>query len=179
MKLFSIFLVLLVGCRGQDSPAPVNNAGSPAAGTSPPSGGSSGLGAAGMSSAAVGGGPSAGASGAGSTVPATFETVKSVINEAPCFGAGCHNDDQNPLNLRVDDQLYTRLISHTSKNCGGVPVVNPGKPQDSALVKLLKGPCGATPRMPLGCIDDQDTTCIPAEYIAAITQWIAMGAPKQ
>jgi len=32
--------------------------------------------------------------------------------------------------------------------------------------------------MPLGCVDDQDATCIPPEYIAAITQWIAMGAPK-
>jgi hypothetical protein len=173
MKLqYPVFLVLLAACSGQDNRAPVNTAGAPAAGASPGSAGSGGLGAAGMSGAA-------GAAGSSSTVSASFETFKSVITQAPCFGAGCHNDAQNPLNLRVDDQLYTRLTSHMSKNCGNLPVVNPGKPQESALVKILKGPCGTTPRMPLGCVDDQDSTCIPAEYIAAITQWIESGAPRQ
>jgi hypothetical protein len=140
------------------------------------SGGSSG----GLSTAGAGGaGPAAGASGSGSTIPATFDTAKFVITQTPCFGAGCHNDAQNPLNLRVDDQLYTRLTSHVSKNCGNLPVVNPGKPQESALVKILKGPCGPTPRMPMGCVDDLDGTCLPADYIAALVQWIAAGAPPQ
>jgi hypothetical protein len=127
----------------------------------------------------AGAGPTAAGSGSSSAIPVTFDTFKKVINDAPCFGAGCHNDAQNPLNLRVDDQLYGRLTSHISKECGGIPVVNPGKPQESAVVKILKGPCSATPRMPLGCVDDQDSTCIPADYIAAITQWIANGAPQQ
>lgn len=133
-----------------------------------------------MSSAGVsGGGSAAGASGSDSTVPATFDTVKLVITQAPCFGAGCHNDAQNPMNLKVDDKLYARLTSHVSKNCGNLPIVNPGKPQESALVKILKGPCTPTPRMPLGCVDDEDAACIPPEHIAAITQWIAIGAPSQ
>jgi hypothetical protein len=34
-----------------------------------------------------------------------------------------------------------------------------------------------TPRMPYMCTE-QDGNCIPDEYIAAITQWIANGAPK-
>jgi hypothetical protein len=83
------------------------------------------------------------------------------------------------LNLRVDDELHTRLTTRISANCGNIPVVNPGKPDESALVKILKGPCGPTARMPLGCVDDQDATCIPADYIAAIEQWIAIGAPQQ
>lgn len=181
-------LSLLAGCGGQDDPAPANTAGSPAAGSAGSGGlGSAGIGAAGISggaggvgTAGVGGGsPPAGASGTGSTVPATFDTLKTVITDAPCFGAGCHNDDQNPLNLRVDDQLFTRLTSRISTNCGNIPIVNPGNPQASALVKILRGPCSPTPRMPLGCVDDQDATCIPADYIAAIEQWIAAGAPQQ
>ena len=190
-------LSLLAGCAGEDNP-PANTAGSAAAGTSAASGGSGGLGTGGMSTAGIGGGgtggvstagsggtagvgggsPMAGASGSGGTIPATFDTIKMVITQAPCFGAGCHNDDQNPLNLRVDDQLYMRLTSRISTNCGNLPVVNPGKPQESAIVKILKGPCTPTPRMPLGCVEDQDSTCIPADYIAAIEQWIAVGAPQ-
>ena len=187
-------LTVLAGCGGgQDDPAPANTGGTPAAGTSAGAAGSAGIGsgAGGASTAGVGGGAAgtstagtggtsatAGSSGGGSAVPATFDTVKTVINDAPCFGAGCHNDDQNPLNLRVDDQLHTRLTSRISISCGNVPVVNPGNPQESAIVKILKGPCGGTPRMPIGCVDDQDATCIPAEYIAAIEQWIAAGAPQ-
>ena len=109
----------------------------------------------------------------------SFGTLKFIINAAPCFGAGCHNDEQNPLDLRVDDQLYARITSHVSTNCGSLPVVNPGMPQQSALIKILQGPCGMTPRMPLGCVEDQDATCIPADYIAALEQWIASGAPQQ
>lgn len=112
-------------------------------------------------------------------VPATFQTVQLVITQVPCFGAGCHNDPQNPLDLRMDDQLYTRMTSHISRNCGEVPVVNPGDPQRSALVKILKGPCGPTPRMPLGCVDGADSGCVPEAYIAAIEHWIEAGAPSQ
>jgi hypothetical protein len=55
----------------------------------------------------------------------------------------------------------------------------PGNPQDSALVKLLKGPCGDTNRMPFGkCFEDGDDGCVAPEYIAAIEQWIAKGAPQ-
>lgn len=110
-------------------------------------------------------------------VAATFETLRFVIMQAPCLGAGCHNDEQNPLNLRLDDELHARLTTRVSEHCGNLPVVNPGKPAESALVAILKGPCGPTPRMPLGCVADADGTCLPPEYIAAIERWIADGAP--
>lgn len=113
------------------------------------------------------------------TIPATFDTLKLVIAETTCFGAGCHNDDQNPLNLRVDDELYTRLRTLVSESCGDLPVLNPGKPQESALVRILKGPCGETARMPLGCVEDDDANCVPGEYVRAIERWIAAGAPQK
>jgi hypothetical protein len=32
--------------------------------------------------------------------------------------------------------------------------------------------------MPVGCVNDGDGGCIPDDYIIAIEQWIANGAPK-
>ncbi|XXX75931.1 hypothetical protein WMF30_50605 [Sorangium sp. So ce134] len=102
--------------------------------------------------------------------------MKFVIENVTCFGAGCHNDDMNPLDLRVDEELHARLTSHVSRNCGNLPIVNPGNPQESALIKILTGPCGTTPRMPPECVNDGDAKCVPDDYIQAITQWIADGA---
>jgi len=81
----------------------------------------------------------------------------------------------NPLSLQDDANLYTNLTTHISQACGNIPVVNPCKPDESALIKLLQGPCGTTPRMPYQCAGDG---CIPANYIAAVSQWIANGAPQ-
>jgi hypothetical protein len=183
-------LALLAGCGGQDDPAPANTGGSPVGGASAASGGSGGLGSAGRNTAAVGGGSStAGASGSGSTVPATFATVKLVFgggggimtcSAAPCHGVHGMAPPDNPLELPPNDdqQLYKNLTSHVSKACNDTKVVNPGNPAQSALVTILKGPCGRTPRMPYGC-SAQAGDCIPDEYIAAVTQWIANGAPQQ
>ncbi|AUX37683.1 hypothetical protein SOCE836_099130 [Sorangium cellulosum] len=102
--------------------------------------------------------------------------MKFVIENASCFGAGCHNDEMNPLDLQVNAELRTRLTSHVSENCGNLLIVNPGKPEESALIKILKGPCGDTPRMPLECVNDGDAKCVPPNYIEAISQWIADGA---
>lgn len=55
-------------------------------------------------------------------------------------------------------------------------LVDPGKPAQSALVKILSGPCGMTPRMPYGCSAEAGD-CIPDDYIAAVARWIANGAP--
>lgn len=179
-------LSLLAGCSSEDDPAPADTGGSPAAGTGGVSGGGSG----GLSTAGVGGGgPTAGASGSGSTIPATFDTVKLVLGggggimtcaAAPCHGVGGVAPPDNPLALPTnnDPLLYTNLTSYVSKACSDTQLVNPGNPAQSALVTILNGPCGMTPRMPYGC-SAQAGDCIPDEYIAAVAQWIANGAPRQ
>ena len=123
-----------------------------------------------------------------STIPATFATVKLVLGGGggimPCSAAPCHGVNgmappARPLELPPmdDQQLYTNLTSYVSKACGEIKLVEPGNPTRSALVSILKGPCGMTPRMPYGCSAEAGD-CIPDEYIAAVEQWIASGAPK-
>jgi len=159
--------------------------GSGAAGTSTTGGGggAGGNNAAGGSIASGGGGAAGapvtaagGGTGGTGAIDASFDTFKSLV-PTHCFGGLCHDLPENPLKLTVDDKLYTTLTTHMTKHCG--PVLTPGNPQDSALVKLLKGPCGETNRMPFGkCFEDGDEGCVSPEYIAAIEQWIAKGAPQ-
>ncbi len=128
--------------------------------------------------------PNATAANAGNAIPPTFATLKLVLTEArpPCAAADCHGPGgPNPLQYWVkdDDKLYETLTHHISVDCGNIPVVTPGDPSRSAIVKVLKGPCSAkVPQMPNGC-RPQDNNCLPSEYVAAIERWIALGAPKK
>jgi hypothetical protein len=144
-------LATAVACSGTE-PAPVGGAG-----------------AAGAAGAAGGGG---GASAV--LVEPTFATVRRVV-EMSCFGAPCHDEPGNPLQMKPLDQLVTKLSSHTTQDCG--PALTPGNPEQSAFLRLLKAECGGTARMPLGkCFDDADPGCVLPEDIAAIQKWIENGA---
>jgi len=117
-------------------------------------------------------------------IPPTFETLKLVLTgtHPPCNAADCHGPGgPNPLQYWVqdDDKLYDTLTHHVSVECGNVPVVTPGHPERSAIVKVLKGPCSTkVPQMPNGCTPESNN-CLPVEYVAAIERWIALGAPKK
>ena len=194
-------LSLLAGCGADDDAAPANSDGSPVGGTSAASGGSggvssvgavSGAGSGGASSAGVGGAsPMAGAAGNGSSsaIPATFATIKLVLGggggimpcaAAPCHGVGGMAPPGDPLELpsNNDQQLYANLTTHVSRACNNTKLVTAGNPAQSALVTILKGPCGMTPCMPYGCSAEAGD-CIPDDYIAAVEQWIAGGAPQR
>ncbi len=156
-------------------------------------GGTGGVGTAGVSGGGAGGGGSSGGSGGGSggtggatSIPPTFATIKLVLQGGgaimPCSAAPCHGvngmappDDPLELPPNDDPQLHANLTSYVSRACNDTRLVTPGDPAQSALLTILRGPCGITPRMPYGCTD-QDGNCIPDEYIAAVEQWIAAGA---
>jgi len=161
------------GAGGAVAAAGLSSGGAAGVAVAPAGAGSAVAGAA----LAGGGGAGAAAGSAGSgEVPATFATIKSLIPTS-CFGGVCHDLPEHPLKLKVDDELYATLTGHTTETCG--PLIKAGSPQDSALVKLLKGPCNGTDRMPLGkCFADGDEGCVPPAYVAAIEQWIANGAPQ-
>jgi len=213
MKLLSSHLVVpaflaalssIAACSSDNSGAG-NSAGSSPGGANGKAGsaGSSvgGAGAAGAAAAVAGGGAGAsstagtsaggtgglGAAGGGTAggvaIEASFAMVKDMIN-ATCFGNGCHSQEGNPLQMKIDDKLYGTLTTHVTENCG--KLINTASPADSAIVKLLKADCGTapkiTPRMPWDkCFDgDVDSDfCVSPAKIAAIQAWIAKGAPQQ
>lgn len=151
--------------------------------------GSGGDGAGSGGVAGVGGNPpitcgvSPGAGGSTEVIDPTFETVQFVVEQTPCNGSDCHGHEGNPLDLKVDSpqELYDHLLSTVSARCGGLPVVAPGDPGNSALVRLLKGPCGDLAQMPDGCICDPDpfiNNCLPPQYVEAVEKWVEAGAPQ-
>ena len=151
------------------------SAGAGTAGTGTGGAGTAGAGTAGAGTAG------AGTAGGGSTAAASFATVKTMINMS-CFGGGCHGEAGNPLQMEIDDKLYTTLMNHTTGHCG--KLINVASPADSAFVKLLLADCGGTPRMPYhSCWDgdkpEDNPTCVPTETVDAIKAWIAKGAPQQ
>jgi hypothetical protein len=163
---------------GMSAAAGTGVAGTTAAGTS-----AAGTGTAGTSAASTG---DAGTSS--SALPPTFATVKLVFGggggimtcaAAPCHGLNGMAPPGKPLELPTNDdqKLYTNLTTYVSKACNDTKLVTPGKPDQSALLTILKGPCGMTPRMPYGCTTEAGD-CIPDEYIEAVKQWIASGAPR-
>jgi hypothetical protein len=183
-------VLLIVSCSADNLPEAVSSGGAPMAGQSSGgyassagaagssavgSGGAAGLGGSSGTSTGGAAGSSSGGGAGGGAIEPTFGMIKGLI-QTSCFGGVCHDLSEHTLPLTVDDKLYTTLTTHMTKHCG--PVVKPGSPQDSALVKLLKGPCGETDRMPYGkCNQDGDEGCISPEIIAAIEKWIANGAP--
>ena len=206
---FLAALSSLAACSSDNSGAG-NSAGSSPGGANGKAGsaGSSvgGAGAAGAAAAVAGGGAGGASAGASSTagtsaggtgglgaagggtaggvaIEASFAMVKDMIN-ATCFGNGCHSQEGNPLQMKIDDKLYGTLTTHVTENCG--KLINTASPADSAIVKLLKADCGTapkiTPRMPWDkCFDgDVDSDfCVSPAKIAAIQAWIAKGAPPQ
>ena len=128
-------------------------------------------------------GGAAGSGGGGWAAAPTFDTVKLVFEAGStpaCVASDCHGlHTENILELALDERLHNTLLTHMSVACGNIPVVTPFDPSRSALIRLLKGPCGETPRMPRDCIVDEfSNTCIPDDYIAAIEEWVRIGAPQ-
>jgi hypothetical protein len=120
-------------------------------------------------------------------IPPTFATVKSAFLGggaiAACATAPCHAEGgteppppETALWLQDVPQLYSRMLAYTAVQCSNKKLVVPGHPEQSALIDIISGPCGAAPRMPYQCTDD---ACLPPEYIAALSQWISLCAPEQ
>jgi hypothetical protein len=149
--------------------------GAPAAGA----GGNSGGNATGGSGGNSGGSSTGGSGGGGGLMyPPTFETLKAVLqSNYGCTGADCHGGNDHNVSLLVNSQLYTTLTTFISK-CDSLPLVTPGNPAQSALLKILKGPCGPISQMPDGCIGGEFGNCLKPEEIAPVEQWILMGAPQ-
>jgi hypothetical protein len=117
----------------------------------------------------------------GEVMEPTFETLKGILQGSyGCTGSDCHaGSEHTPMQLVIDDSLYSYLTTHVSTGCCNLKVVDPGYPARSAIIRVLKGECGEISQMPNRCIPGPNGDCLPVNYVTAIEQWIAAGAPQQ
>ncbi|HEX5097947.1 MAG TPA: hypothetical protein VFV94_00535 [Polyangiaceae bacterium] len=133
-----------------------------------------------------GGSSSGGSGGAGGL----YQAVLDVIG-ANCATKDCHvNMKGQHVNLHnTDGKLYERLVSTTmtitgaAGACAKDPVVIPGDPDNSLIIKMIieddsgRKDCGK--RMPDDCPDPQKKiVCLTDPQIDVIRSWIAAGAPQ-
>lgn len=105
-----------------------------------------------------------------------FETVAAFVNfNCETCHVGPVGDSHDP-DLRNDqNQLYATLTTYTVPRCGNKPLIDPGNPDNSALIAAITGgQCGELPQMPYGCGE----FCEVPNEIPALRQWIADGAQQ-
>jgi hypothetical protein len=94
------------------------------------------------------------------------------------FGAictNCHTGANAPRGLRLDSEenSYAFLVNRSADEIPTLMRVNPGKPDDSYLIKKLEGSADIVgARMPLG------GPYLSQEQIDQVRSWIANGAPR-
>ena len=103
----------------------------------------------------------------------TLATLQTNIFGAIC--SRCHTGATAPHGLRLDSEenSYAFLVGHASDEIPALLRVNPGKPDESYMVKKIEGdPSIVGNRMPLGGPYLSDT------QIESIRNWITNGAPR-
>lgn len=93
---------------------------------------------------------------------------------ALCGNSICHNGIEL-FSLMEDEDLHDTLLSQEVEQCGNVPLVNPGHPEQSALIMLTTRECGDFV-MPEGC---GTPICLPDYWLPELKEWIRKGAPKE
>ena len=68
------------------------------------------------------------------------------------------------------------LFGHVVEECGNSPLVQPGEPENSALLMLVQRQCQDNLFMPDNCKRDP---CVSQATIDTWSRWIAAGAPVQ
>lgn len=92
---------------------------------------------------------------------ATYAGLAAILNDHCVV---CHSGSSAPVGLKLD--TYSELMAGSQNG----PVVVPGKPDESEIVRRIKGL--SQPRMPFG------KPPLSNEEIGLITSWIEQGAPK-
>ncbi len=100
------------------------------------------------------------------TIEATFSSIQKNILTPGCVNRGCH-PPAGPMSLK-EGEAYQNLVNQPSAY--GMPRVDPGKPDNSALYLKVVGDARTGARMPL------NAPPLSQEQIDAIRTWIQNGA---
>lgn len=155
--------------------------GDPSAGGVPSTGGASGDGGS-VTSGGAGGSVLGGADWATTELRVGAECGNSICHggtEMLCLAKDADRMGGPGSFCQAGSSLYETLLSTRVKECGDVPLVDPGSPDTSAIVLLMTRKCGDFV-MPANCPpEDQGyPTCWPEYAVLELRAWIENGAPR-
>jgi hypothetical protein len=108
----------------------------------------------------------------GVALAATYDSIESNVFAVSCALSGCHSGPAPTGGLDLSPgQAYGNLVDQRSSQRPDLDRVEPGRPQDSYLVRKLRGE-GSVTRMPF----QRDP--LPDSTIGLIEAWISAGAPR-
>ena len=124
----------------------------------------------------VGAGPSGGAPGTGVTDASRVSFDEFSYRLAvTCGNIICHLPNYNPPDYsNRDGTLYDTLLTWRVAQCDDAPIVVPGDPDASAMIRLVKRQCGSL-FMPTTCEPDRNP-CIYPDELEVFESWIRGGA---
>ncbi len=102
------------------------------------------------------------------TVP--YSTVATIVGRS-CTAAKCHGRDEEPL-IAADATLPHFLTTTVVEECDNLPLITPGEPANSALVRLVNWECGELV-MPDTC---RRVPCLDSADFEKLKAWIEQGA---
>jgi hypothetical protein len=104
----------------------------------------------------------------------SYAEIYYLINQT-CANIVCHVPGYYMPDLSdANDDQYDILMNTHIEQCGGVPLVDPGNPDGSAIMMVTHHQCGEL-AMPKDCTDP---VCIPQQSVDALSAWIAAGASR-
>lgn len=186
----------LLACSGTP-PEPgetggLSSGGGLSAGGGVAAGGGGAAGSGGQAAGGVASGGTSGSSGAGGTPDGGSFAVTEERIGFSCGNSICHGGTEMLCLAKDVDRtggegsfcvpgttLYETLLETKVGPCGGLPLVDPGKPETSAILLLMTRQCEELV-MPADCPpEDQGyPNCWPDYAIAELAAWIASGAPS-
>ena len=109
---------------------------------------------------------------ADSSSAATLGNIQSRIFDTNCALSGCHAGANPQLGMSLEDGLaFGSIVNVQSQEVSGMMRVNPGNPEQSYLLKKVRGDADiVAAQMPLG------RSALSDEDVELIRQWIADGA---
>jgi len=104
---------------------------------------------------------------------ATLSLIQETIFSTTCATSGCHSGANPPDGLLLTNgRSYSNIVNVASVQMPSLDRVEPGDPNDSYLVRKIRGTGIVANRMPLG------GPPLSNEEIALIVRWVSEGAPN-
>jgi hypothetical protein len=109
--------------------------------------------------------------------------LERVLQRSCALSSSCHSGAAAPEGLRLDsiDELFATAVGEPSRQLPTLSLVAPGRPQDSYLIRKLRGmelAAQSSAGAPSTAMPPPPSAALCEPKIQTLESWIRMGAPR-